>query len=142
MYCFTYANGLNCILNELLLWTDISSEHPIFIRTVASLTKKNLSQDILKELMDVQNNFAELNKKVRTVRSNIQRNPYNFPVHSMELRKLIKSFLIHDKHFLSILPEVKQYGKEDKVWQTLLNHITHEQRFMYELMTDLNNQLL
>lgn len=142
MYCFTYANGLNCILNELLLWTDISSEHPIFIRTVASLTKKNLSQDILKELMDVQNNFAELNKKVRTVRSNIQRNPYNFPVHSMELRRLIKSFLIHDKHFLSILPEVKQYGKEDKVWQTLLNHITHEQRFMYELMTDLNKQLI
>lgn len=142
MYCFTYANGLNCILNELLLWTEISSEHPIFIKTVASLTNKNLSQGTLKNLMDVHNDFAELNKKVKAVRSNIQRNPYNFQAHSIQVRGLIKSFLIHDNHFLSILPEVKQYGKEDKVWQTLLNHITHEQRFMYELMTDLNRQLI
>lgn len=142
MYCFTYANGLNCIVNELLLWTEISSEHPIFIKTVASLTNKNLSQGTLKKLMDVHNNFADLNKRVRAVRSNIQRNPYNMPVHSMELKRLIKNFLFHDNHFLSILPEVKQYGREDKVWQTLLNHITHEQRFMYELMTDLDRQLL
>lgn len=68
MYCYTLVNNLNCVFNELILWTDISSEHPIFIKTVADLTKKNLPKDIENKLMDTSKNFRNLNKKAMDLR--------------------------------------------------------------------------
>lgn len=137
MYCFTYANNFNCIFNELLLWSEISSEHPIFIKTVASLTKKNLSKETLDKLDGINKMFSDLNSKVKTV----MKKPYlSYPIAYNEITKLINEFLLHDNHFLKLLPEVKAYGKEDKVWQELLAHITHEQKFMYELFNNLKMQ--
>ncbi|CCJ32695.1 hypothetical protein [Caloramator sp. Dgby_cultured_2] len=40
-----------------------------------------------------------------------------------------------------LLPEIKQYGKDDAVWQELLEHITHEQRYMFELFTNFKDLL-
>lgn len=138
MYCFTYANNYECILRELSLWTEISSEHPIFIKTVAKLTNKNLSQDTINKLSEVSKVFSDLNEKVNMLNNE---HIFNFQMFHMELKKLLNEFLINDNYVLKLLPEVKKYGKEDKVWQELLNHITHEQKFMYELFYNLISQL-
>jgi hypothetical protein len=137
-YCYTYANNYKCILRELSLWSDISSDHPIFIKTVAKLTNKNLPKNIINGLNEINKEFSALNEKV-----NLLNNEHNFNIQAlhMEIKKLINEFLRNDEKFLKLLPEVKSYGKEDKVWQVLLNHITHEQRFMFELFTNLISQL-
>lgn len=126
-----------CVFNELLLWSQISSEHPIFIKTVAELTKKSLREDTLEKLMGINKMFTDLVIKIKNTYKNSMTNPHE----NLAIYKLINNFLIHDQHILSLLPELKTYGKEDKVWQELLNHITSEQRFMYELFTNLKKQL-
>ena len=140
MYCHTYANNSYCIVNELLLWTEISSEHPIFIKTIASLTKKKLSDSTLTKLMDVHKMFSELNKTACSIKDEQLSKPCHQYTVMAKISMLVNEFLLHDTHMLSLLPEVQSYGKEDKIWQTLLEHITHEQRFMYELFTDLQKQ--
>lgn len=138
MYCFTYASNFKCIENELLLWSNISGEHPTFIKTVAKLTKKNLSESTQNKLTEITRRFSELNRRVKALSSHPQTNYYTM---YKELQNLVAQFLIDDKYVLGVLPEVKAYDKEDKVWQTLLKHITHEQNFMYELFRDLQGQL-
>lgn len=140
MYCYTYVNNINCIVNELLLWSEISSEHPIFIKTVAELSKKNLSKDIIDKLMSINNMFTDLKTKVQGMqnpmyyRCNHYQNYYN-------IKMFVKEFLLHDKHFLELLPKLTEYGKDDKVWQELINHIIHEQTFMKDLFFDVLRQL-
>ncbi|WP_035291010.1 DUF2935 domain-containing protein [Clostridium sp. KNHs214] len=137
MYCYTYANNLNCIFNEILLWSDISSEHPIFIRTVGELTKKNLPKEIIDNLMHVNKMFSMLKQKATI----LMKTPFNYGTY-FKIKELLNEFLLHDMHFLELLPKIRSYGKEDKVWQTLLEHITHEQKFMYQLISNLNNQIV
>lgn len=128
-----------CILNELLLWAEISSEHPDFIKTVAMLTNKNLAPDVVNSLTEVHEMFKDLHRKTITLKQEMNLNPYYY--YMPNLMALVDGFLLHDMHFFEVLPIVKSYGKEDTVWQTLLEHITREQHFMYNLMTDLRNQL-
>lgn len=142
MYCFTYVNNLNCIANELILWSDISSEHPIFITTVAQLTNKNLPLEMVEELNEINRIFSALKERAEALRERIGRNPYPSPQHSMEIRDLINRFLIHDRHFLEVLTRVRQIGKEDPVWQTLLEHISEEQTFMYETFCNIMQQVM
>jgi hypothetical protein len=141
LYCFTYINNLTCVLNELMLWSDISSEHPIFIKTVGGLTSKNLPAELVENLLEVNRMFTDLKQKTMEVIRKIRSNPYMYLNHIGEVRNLVKEFLSHDMHFLELLPEIRQIEKEDMVWQTLLEHITEEQKFMYEIMTDLKIQL-
>lgn len=142
MYCFTAANSFMCILNELILWSDISSEHPIFIKTVGQLTEKNLPENIIDMLMEVNQTFSVLNKSVRLMKGKIKAGSFNYNAYRKPVLVLIDDFLIHDKQVLDlVLPSVKNYGKEDKIWQELLEHITREQVFMYELFCNLKIQI-
>ena len=143
MYCFTYVNGLTCVLNELMLWSEISNEHPVFIKTVAQLTGKGLSQSTVNKLDAVSEMFAEVMRKTAGLRQEISQYPYNYPsyhYYSMT-RELVDEFLLHDRHFFEVLPEVRGYGMNDASWQQLLEHITKEQTFMYELFTDIRRQM-
>ena len=53
----------------------------------------------------------------------------------------LNDFLQLDKEMISLLKDLKNYGVEDKVWQTLIEHITHEQKYMYRLFSCLLNQI-
>lgn len=141
IYCYTLANNLNCVFNELMLWTDISSEHPIFIKTVAELTKKNLPKELKNGLMEVNKIFSNLNKQVMDLRKKAASNSLPLPNIIMELNRFLKEFFKYDTYFLQLLGEIMKHGKEDKVWQTLLHHITHEQKFMYELFQNIDKQI-
>jgi hypothetical protein len=46
-----------------------------------------------------------------------------------------------DRRAIQLYPQLRAYGKEDKVFQTLLEHIEHEQRFMYETFTNIRSQI-
>lgn len=142
MYCYTYVNNISCVLNELSLWSDISSEHPIFIQTVAKLTNKNLPKSVLEKLDEVNKRFSELKNRTKEVSGMMPLNPYMSYGVIMQLRALVERFLANDRFALSVIEEVKKYGKEDKVWQTLLEHITEEQTFMYELFMKIRMQLI
>jgi hypothetical protein len=141
LYCYTYLNNFSCVLNELLLWSDISSEHPIFIKTVAELTKKNLPEEVLDKLMEVNKMFSELKGKTEELKKQMHFNPYNPYNYLTQIKIMVKEFLMHDRYALQVIDMVKRYGQEDKVWQTLLEHITEEQEFMYKLFNDLDGQL-
>jgi hypothetical protein len=141
LYCFTYLGNFSCVINELVLWSDVSSEHPIFIKTVAELTQKNLPEEVLSNLKEVNKIFSELKGKAEELKKQMHFNPYNPYNYLPQIKVLVKEFMLHDRFALQVIDMVKRYGKEDKVWQTLLEHITEEQEFMYKVFTDLNNQL-
>jgi len=141
MYCYTYAQSVNCILNELLLWSAISSEHPVFIKTVAELTNKNLPQNLLKTLAEINEIFSNLKEKAEILQQEMMNNPYFYYAYAGKIRELAETFLMYDQRFLEVLPEVMQYGKDDRVWQELLEHINKEQSFMYQLFYNLLRQI-
>ncbi|MEL7566940.1 MAG: DUF2935 domain-containing protein [Dehalobacterium sp.] len=141
MYCYIYAQSINCILNELLLWSEISREHPVFIKTVAELTNKNLPQNLLKELAEINEIFSALKEKVEVLHQEMVNNPYFYYAYTGKIRELVETFLMYDQRFLEVLPEIMQYGKDDPVWQELLEHINKEQSFMYQLFYNLLGQI-
>ena len=140
MYCFTYVSGINCVISELLLWTEISSEHPIFIQTVAKLTNKDLPKNIIDNLNNVNKIFKDLNEEAKELRNEAALNIMNF-YYVQQVKRIVNEFLRRDEYFLRVLKEVKAYGTEDKVWQTLLEHIIEEQTFMYNTFHQIINQL-
>ena len=127
MYCFTYASSYDCVFNELILWSDISSEHPIVAKTIAELSGKELPRDIEDALANVNRDFAEFKEKVIQTREQLVYNQYYRNDVGGELRKLISEFLIMDENFLKLIPELKKLAPEDKVWQTLMGHFIEEQ---------------
>lgn len=141
MYCFTYASSYDCIFNELLLWSKVSAEHPVFIKKVASLSGKNLSQGAVEELMEFNKDFGELSDKVRQVREMLAYNGYYRNDIGNEIKKLVTEFLIMDEKIIEYVTKIKTYGQEDQVWQTLLHHIAEEQTLMKKLFTDLSMQI-
>jgi len=140
LYCYTYVSGINCVISELLLWTEISSEHPIFIQTVAKLTNKDLPKNLIDNLNNVNKIFKDLNEETKGLRDRAAFNIMN-PNYVQQVKRIINEFLRRDEYFLRVLKEVKSYSTEDKVWQTLLEHITEEQTFMYNTFCQMMNQL-
>ncbi len=192
MFCYTEVSGIKCVLQELVMWSDISSEHPTFIKTVAGLTNKNLSSEIISELDRLRMQFkslkdeaqSHLNQMIQTRLDMVSSQtpmqpgigvgelspipvtphsayPYQTPIAPAQYqqpyqqapqtqmrpafvgmaRRMVDRFLELDRIFLDTLKKVTKYGAEDKVWQTLLGHITQEQLYMYRLMKTLRSQL-
>lgn len=137
MYCFTYANSLNCIFNNLFLWSKTTAEHPIFIKTVAELTHKNLSAELVEQLTELNKTFYELNQ--RTQRLNKQMSRQIMP--TLPLKQLIQQFLVANDMMINVVTDVKQYEKDDEVWQMLVEHILSEQKYMNDLFEDLLLQI-
>ncbi|MPN63789.1 hypothetical protein SDC9_211555 [bioreactor metagenome] len=124
------------------MWTEISSEHPIFLKTVAELTNKNLMEETVSRLDDIHNEFAELNKRVKNFyRPNYNTAQYIFPGARRKAIELCWQFLRLDREALRLYDELKNEGLEDKVWQTLVEHIIHEQKYMYRLFRMLLDQI-
>ncbi|KXG74180.1 DUF2935 domain-containing protein [Thermotalea metallivorans] len=143
MYCYTIACNLQCVLRELIMWTDISSEHPIFIKTVAKLTKKDLPKNIVEELKKLNEMFEELNKHAKEQLAGMQHMMMHpaLWVHMNQIKTLLNEFGRRNRIFMNLLKEMMHYGKEDKVWQTLLSHIEEEQTYMDRLFHTLYMQL-
>lgn len=142
MYCLSIVTGIECVANELNMWTDISSEHPIFLKTVAELTNKKLPLEIISRLDHMSNAFSTLNRRLNRYygQFNIVSHYMNPSVRYTTI-DFLNDFLQLDKEMISLLKDLKNYGVEDKVWQTLVEHITHEQKYMYRLFSCLLNQI-
>jgi hypothetical protein len=141
MYCYTHINQFTCVFNELQLWTRISSEHPIFLKTVASLSNVNLSKAAEDKLNDIHKMFLKLYNNTVYLKKIINNNPTLYAKNIMNIKKLINEFLLHDTHALSFYPQLMMFGKENKAWQELVKHIISEQTFMFELFKDLRQQI-
>ncbi|KEI98248.1 DUF2935 domain-containing protein [Clostridium botulinum] len=141
MYCYTYVNQFACIFNELQLWTRISSEHPIFLKTVASLSKINLPKSAVDELDDINKTFLGLYNDVVHLKKSLRDNPMLYHQSITNIKRIINKFMSYDTQALSFYPKLLEFAKENKVWQELVNHIIHEQNFMLELFKDLILQI-
>ena len=141
MYCHTYVNEFSCIFNELQLWSHISSDHPVFLKTVANLSKVNLPKTTVKMLDDVHKAFMKLYSDVLNIKKTSNENPTQSKQNIMAVKKIMDEFLMHDKHVLAFYPQLLAFGKENSAWQELVKHIIDEQAFMFELITDLRQQV-
>ena len=124
------------------MWTDISSEHPIFLKTVAELTNKNLPSEIVLRLDNMNRAFSALNRRVKTFygQHNVTTH-YISPISKKVTMDFCNRFLQLDKEMISLLSDLKKFGTEDKIWQALVEHITHEQKYMYRLFSSLLSQI-
>ncbi len=143
MFCYTTITDIRCVLRELDLWTQISKEHPVFIKTVAELTDKDLSKEIIKQLDEVQKKFEHLHRAVRDACCRLGYGGAGWRVcpPMSGIRNLVEAFLRYNCDFLNVLKCVKTYGEEDKVWQALIGHIINEQEYMHQLFRMLRSQL-
>nr|WP_279288983.1 DUF2935 domain-containing protein [Anaerosolibacter carboniphilus] len=137
------AYSLQCVLRELLMWTDISSEHPIFVKTVAKLSKKDLPKSIVEELKKLNKSFEELNMNAKEQLTNAQ-NSVAQPTmcgYMNQAKMLLNEFGRLNRIWIGLIKEIMKYGKDDKVWQTLLSHIEEEQIYMDRLFHTLYMQI-
>jgi hypothetical protein len=141
MYCFTYINQFSCIFNELQLWAHISSDHPSFLKTVATLANVNLPKVTEDKLDEIHKMFMELYNKVIYLKKDVNSNPNLYAQHITGIKKLIDEFLLHDTHAVNFYPQLLMLGTENKAWLELVKHIISEQTFMLELFNDLRQQL-
>ncbi|MGE5627276.1 MAG: DUF2935 domain-containing protein [Solirubrobacterales bacterium] len=132
MYCYTYVNQYNCVFNEIQLWSHISSDHPIFFKTVASLSKIELPEAVEDKLLNIHNGFMKIYKQSIYMKKNHL---------SSGVKNLLKEFINLDTYVLSFYPQLIEYGKGNDAWSELVNHIISEQKFMYELICDLIKQI-
>lgn len=135
MYCFAVVTDIKCVINELYMWTDISSEHPIFLKTVAELTDKNLTDEMVLRLDDLREKFMDLNIRVKNSVN------YMYPTSRRRAIDLCKQFIQLDREALRLYNELANIDPEDKIWQTLIEHIIHEQKYMYRLFNMLLYQI-
>lgn len=168
MFCYTVVSGVRCVLQEIEMWSHISGDHPVFIKTVARLTNKKLNRDIISELNGISGQFSKLEEDAgRLLRGMPMARigvaagaapmpalmPMQQPAWSLmqdqmpaafvgEVRRLIDRFLRSDRIFLELLAKIRKYDVKDKVWQTLLEHIATEEEYMYRLMNTLKSQLI
>lgn len=141
MYCYTYINQFSCIFNELQLWTHISSDHPEFLKTVATLSKVKLPKTAEDKLDEINMMFLELYNKVVYLKKAVDGSPTLYPQHITAVKSLIDEFLLHDTHAVNFYPQLLMFGTENKAWLELVKHIISEQTFMLELFKDLRKQL-
>jgi hypothetical protein len=128
------------VLNELSLWSEITSEHPLVIKTLGKLTNKNIPQDLLKNLSNITIRFQNIKKRTEELES-INPSSYMNYGYIVQIRLLVDKFLKDDRYVITTLSELRTVGREDKVWQTLLEHITEEQKFMYETFSKIKMQI-
>lgn len=141
MYCYTVASGLGCVLRELLFWSNTSKEHQTFILAVADLTNKNLSTEIEDQLMELHDKFEEIEDHTKKYNKEVEKYwPCPYLIY-YKIGKIISKFLHYNCEFLNTLQTLKTYGAEDQVWQTLLEHIDDEQKYMGRLLNNLLHQL-
>ncbi len=144
MYCYTVANSVNCVVRELRLWSGISSEHPVFLRTVAGLSRKHLSKKIIQDLEKSGQKFRDIYTCAGEYAIKWEK-MYCYPAEAQtfigELVNCLQSFLEEICSFLEILNELKEYGKQDRVWQALVEHVGQEEKYMHRLMETLMRQI-
>lgn len=144
MYCYSIVTNVQCVVRELDMWLEISKEHPIFLKTVAKLSGISIPQELIERLNTVQRNFEDLHKAIKEIggmpgywdRGYIMYPPAG------RVTGYVNLFLRNDQDFIDVLMEIRRYGKENEVWQTLLEHFTQEQQYMYRLFVTLRSQLL
>ena len=142
MFCYTYLSTLECGLRELILWSEISSQHPIFFINVAQCLNINLAAPIEADLNRMSCCFVAVNNEARRLLglAATQRNNIDYAL-AQAASQLMQQFLQYDQEFLSIIQQLKAYGQNQPVWQTLVGHIEHEQIYMYRLITTLRQQI-
>lgn len=141
MYCYTYVNEFSCMFNELQLWSHISSDHPNFLKTVATLSKINLPKEVVDSLDTIHKTFQELYNNVVYLKKTIVGNPNLTNKHAMDVDNLIDSFILHDSKAVYFYPKLMAFGKENMTWKELVTHIINEQAFMLDLFKDLRQQI-
>lgn len=132
MYCYTYVNQYNCIFNEIQLWSHVSSDHPIFLKTVANLSKIEIPKTVEDNLLNIHNGFMKLYKQSLCMKKNQQ---------SAGIKGVLKEFINLDTYVLAFYPQLIELGRGNRAWSELVNHIISEQKFMYQLINDLIKQI-
>jgi hypothetical protein len=134
---------IGCALRELDMWTEISKEHPVFIKNVAKLSNIDLPKELIEKLDMINRHFESLHQAVKELMRQQQYGGMGWITYPpmMQVRNLVETFLQYDMNFINVLKQVQNYGKENKVWQTLIEHIMQEQEYMYRLFVTLKNQM-
>ena len=142
MFCYTYLSTLECGLRELSMWTEISSQHPIFFINVARCLNINLTAQIEADLNRMTCCFGAVNNEARRLLgiAATQRNNIDYAL-AQAASQLMQQFLQYDQEFLAIIQQLKAYGQDQPVWQTLVCHVEHEQVYMYRLIATLQHQI-
>lgn len=144
MFCYTYLTNIECGLRELTMWSEISSEHPIFLQNVARCLNINLDQAIAAALNRLNQCFTAINQQAQRLLFAANQHRYDAsygnPL-SQQTAALMQQFLQYDQEFWVVLQQLMTYGPDQQVWQTLVHHILMEQNYMYCLISALCQQI-
>lgn len=132
-----YQNYILEILDQIIFWTEISKEHPIVVNTFEELTVKALPKELKKEISEFTKKFNNIQTKAVYLKKPLDDyplHPYVYDAISQEIYHLLRVYITVNQQWLNTLDKTTEYGKDDKIWQTLLEHITEEQIYASQLM--------
>lgn len=126
------------LLNELILWTNLSKEHPVFIKEISLYQEIDIDNN-LKELLNKSfKDFNIIRKKLMDIK-----NYYNFYSQSivnkqhllLDISIILKDLLRVNMEFLEALKLLEKLPSRDNSWGAFINHITIEQRQLLQIST-------
>ena len=134
MYCYSIAANASCVLKELSSWTQISSEHALFVKKLSDLTKTKLLMEEEQNLRLTYMQFTCLSKQVKRC----QRELTNFPVisypHTLRYAvPMLKRFLKLNSSAIKLYERIRACAPADKDFLRFVKHIEEEHRYMYRL---------
>jgi hypothetical protein len=141
LFCYTLANSIECVLRELIMWSEISSEHPVVLFNIARFSRIKLGQRAIELLKKANQEFVSIMNTTRDILEQVKGTKEKPQLVTQRLIKCIGDFLRADSDFINTLIGLKEYGNGDDLWITIVEHIEEEQRYMHRLMETLMVQV-
>lgn len=128
------------IVDQIIFWTEISKEHPIVINKLAQLSNIKLPASIIRDSLRFSKNFQAIQNQAKKLNEIFEeQDDDNWKAYQQrglqqEIYRLVRAFATTDRQWISLLHEISRYGREDEVFQTLIQHIIDEQTYAYNVI--------
>lgn len=131
-------------LNEIIFWISLSQEQPLLIKEMA--TCKNINIPIEEKKL-LNRNFSDF-KKLKEDFITLQEK-WHLQTYTAKNSKKILIFLLNKIHtllttnlnFLNSLENLGNLRVRDKKWRFFIHHITLEQKYFLQLLSNYSVQL-
>lgn len=130
------------ILSQIIFWCEISKEHPVVILKFVELTDKKMPNALTNKVMLFSERFARIQSEALVVSKAVEReyDEENRERYQQRIMPILYDFLSLNPLWIRTIQRVSEFGKDDEVFQTLLEHITQEQMYAQNVIGGKRNE--
>lgn len=110
----------------------ISSDHSVFLQSVAGLARLPLTPTDIELLKEYQSKFDKLEHEATMIVDQLHLPDAITPQHMDLVMDLANRFLVLNEQWISFIETLRRYAPNNFVWQELISHMQREGRHMGE----------